>query len=275
MPTKTHWSLIIVLTVMSLLFNVTIINAAQIVNKEQILFSGQNLNIAFMGYRYSGPYTVASGKTIHVEWAADRLVSVYILNEVDWENWPKYGGPPSYRIMKTSQSGNVQFKVQYSDNFFVVVMGFAGTAARLYRWTEKLKWQEIIAGSLKIIVKGQDGTPLKDVYIIISGPESHNGYTNHNGELAFNNLSPGQYTITSSKNGFKTTTTTSTVHRDATTQTSITLTQLNQEPSFNPQQSHADSNTLPFAIIATVICSAFVITVTLYYKHSYNKHRNI
>jgi hypothetical protein len=89
---RTIRSLALVLIVTLFLINVITTNAAQIVNKEQIIFSGQNLDIGLMGYRYSGPYSVMSSKTIYVEWAADRLVSVYILNEVDWRFGPNMEG---------------------------------------------------------------------------------------------------------------------------------------------------------------------------------------
>ncbi|MGB9693889.1 MAG: carboxypeptidase-like regulatory domain-containing protein [Fervidobacterium sp.] len=216
---------IIVLALIVALFLASISSgiAAQIVNREQILFSAQNLDIDLMGYRYSGPYSVASGKTIYAEWVGDRLVSVYILNEVDWENWAKYGGPPSYRVMKTAQSGSVQYAVQYSDIFYMVVMGFAGSAARLYAWTEKLVWQETIAGNVTIIVKDEDGNPINNAYVRITGPESNSGYTNSAGEITFFNLAPGNYVVTASKTGFQTATTSITVVKDTTTQTTVKL----------------------------------------------------
>jgi hypothetical protein len=220
------WSLVLVLIVTLFLINATSINAAQIVNKEQLLFSGQNLDIGPMGYRYSGPYSVMSGKTIYVEWVADRLVSAYILNEVDWENWPKYGGPASYRVMKTAQSGSVQFAVQYTDNFYIVVMGFAGSAARLYTWTEKLIWQETIAGNVAIKVKDEDGNPINNAYVKITGPESNSSYTNSAGEIVFINLAPGNYMVTASKDGFQTNNASITVIQDTTTQVTVTMVQM-------------------------------------------------
>lgn len=110
--------------------------------KEEMLFSGQYLDIPWMGYRYSGPYWVQSGRTITVEWVADRSVTVYILNQKDYEQWSKIGGPLLYRTYKTAQQGALEYYVNYADNFYIVVMGYAGTAARLYSWTEKLVWYE-------------------------------------------------------------------------------------------------------------------------------------
>ena len=110
--------------------------------KEEVLFSGQYLDIHWMGSRYSGPYWVQSGRTITVEWVADRSVTVYILNQKDYEQWSKIGGPLLYRTCKTAQQGTLEYYVNYADNFYIVVMGYAGTAARLYSWTEKLVWYE-------------------------------------------------------------------------------------------------------------------------------------
>lgn len=115
---------------------------------EQVLFSGENLDISFMGYRYSGPYSVTTGKTIHVEWAADRQVVVQILNEIDWGIFLDIGGATNNRVVKISESGALEFAVQYSDTFYIVVQGLAGGEARLYTWTEKLVWQEPIIGIL-------------------------------------------------------------------------------------------------------------------------------
>jgi len=112
------------------------------VRKEQILFSGQYLDVPWMGYRYSGPYWVQSDRTIRVEWVADRSVTVYILNQKDYEQWPKIGGPLMYRIYKTARQGILEYHVNYADNFYIVVMGYAGVAARIYNWTEKIVWFE-------------------------------------------------------------------------------------------------------------------------------------
>ncbi|MEM3628753.1 MAG: hypothetical protein QXQ94_10755 [Candidatus Bathyarchaeia archaeon] len=75
--------------------NIVYVNAAQIINKEQILFSGQNLDIGFMGYRYSGPYYVESDKTIYVEWTADRLVSFIYLTRLTGEIGQDMAGHPA------------------------------------------------------------------------------------------------------------------------------------------------------------------------------------
>jgi hypothetical protein len=101
--------------------------------------------------------------------------------------------------MKTAGAGSLQFKVQYSDKFYIVVMGFAGNAARLCKWTEKLIWQERIAGSLKVTVYDTQGKPINAAYIGILGPESRSGYTDSSGQITFNDLAPGQYTVTASK----------------------------------------------------------------------------
>ncbi|MEM2738911.1 MAG: carboxypeptidase-like regulatory domain-containing protein, partial [Candidatus Bathyarchaeia archaeon] len=251
------------------LSSIAYVNAAQIIDKEQILFSGQNLDIGFMGYRYSGPYYVESDKTIYVEWAADRLVSVYILNEVEWRNWPKYGGPSSYRVMKTAQSGRVQFVARFSDNFYVVVMGFAGSAARLYSWTEKLVWRERIAGSLRIIVKDTYGSAVNAAYVSISGPESRGGYTDSTGQITFSDLAPGQYTIVSSKANFQTASITATVQQDKMSQVNITMQQISSStpptPTTSPSPQPKDVNIEPlsYTLLLIVLIIAFVATFIL------------
>ncbi|MGB9675840.1 MAG: carboxypeptidase-like regulatory domain-containing protein, partial [Candidatus Bathyarchaeales archaeon] len=75
-------------------------------------------------------------------------------------------------------------------------MGFAGSAARLYTWTEKLVWQETIAGNVTINITDEDGKPVNNAYVKITGPESHSGYTNSAGEITFFNLAPGNYVVT-------------------------------------------------------------------------------
>ena len=137
--------------------------------KEQVLFSGSYLDIGLCSYRYSGPYWVQSGRTIVIEWAADRYVTVYILNEIDYKQWCKYGGPPFYRTYKTAQQGTLEYYVNYADNFYIVVMGYAGTAARLYRWTEKLIWYENDQAEQLYIVPSY---PIYPIEIRISDPNT-------------------------------------------------------------------------------------------------------
>ncbi|MEM0008145.1 MAG: hypothetical protein QXR89_07790 [Candidatus Bathyarchaeia archaeon] len=120
----------------------TVNNVGASIRREQILFQGHYLDINWLSYRYSGPYWVQSGKTITIEWVADRTVTVYILNQKDYEQWPKIGGPLLYRTYKTAQEGTLEYCVSYADNFYIVVMGYAGMATRLYSWTEKLVWYE-------------------------------------------------------------------------------------------------------------------------------------
>ncbi|MEM0103389.1 MAG: carboxypeptidase-like regulatory domain-containing protein [Candidatus Methanomethylicia archaeon] len=227
--------------------------SAEIVEREQILYTGKYLDIGFLSYRYSGPYFVQAGKTIHVEWAADRFVSVYILNEIDWKSWIKIGSPTSYRISKTAQEGYVRFEVKYSDNFYIVVTGFAGSAARLYSWTEKLIWQERIAGTLRIIVKDASGNAISGVYVSASGRESRTGYTDFNGQITFTDLAPGQYTITLLKSGFQTTSVIATVQQDKESQVYITMQQIS-------------SLTIPFLGIVLLVLAAVLIATFILYK---------
>jgi len=158
----------IVLTLSILTFGINSGYAS--IRKEQALFSGSYLDIGLCGYRYSGPYWVQSGRTIVIEWAADRYVTVYILNEVDYKQWWwKYGGPPFYRTYKTAQRGTLEYYVNYADNFYIVVMGYAGTAARLYSWTEKLVWYENDPAEQHYIVPSYPTYPIE---IRISDPNT-------------------------------------------------------------------------------------------------------
>lgn len=135
----------IVVPLLVALFTLCVININNVnasVRKEQILFEGRDLYIRWCSFRYSGPYWISSGKTITIEWVADRLVTVYILNDVDYRQWSQIGGPLIFRTYKTAQQGTLEYYVNYADNFYVVVMGYAGQAAKLYHWKEKLVWYE-------------------------------------------------------------------------------------------------------------------------------------
>ena len=53
--------------------------------------SDQNVDVSPDEIFYWGPETVQSGNTIQVEWAADREMTVAILNEIDWNNFQQRG----------------------------------------------------------------------------------------------------------------------------------------------------------------------------------------
>jgi len=109
--------------------------------KEVVLYSGENLDIPNLGCRYSGPYYIESGKYLNVKWEADRLVKVYILNDIDWRL--RLGIiPTSWRISQADQSGQLWYPIEYSDNYYIIVMTPTLGPARLYKWIEKLCWLE-------------------------------------------------------------------------------------------------------------------------------------
>lgn len=109
---------------------------------SRVLYEGSNLYISSFGYRYSGPYRLNAGDTFRVEWSADRIVCVYILNEVDWANVFFYV-PTSFRNSKCSQSDSISYTLSYGEPVYVLVHGNLGSSAKLYRWRETHAWSEI------------------------------------------------------------------------------------------------------------------------------------
>jgi hypothetical protein len=109
---------------------------------EQVLFSGRNLDINWLGTRHSGPYSFSSNEIFLVEWTASRQVSVYILTEADFRKWSGIGAPiqGQFRVSKLAQDGSLQYKTSQAERLYVIVMGLYGNAARLYTWTEKRIW---------------------------------------------------------------------------------------------------------------------------------------
>jgi len=98
-----------------------------------------------------GPFYIKAGEKLKVEWTADRPISVYILNEMDFVRWREYyywtrGGPTSYRFHKNADKGTFDYTVQNSDNYYVVIYVLhtilGGYPARIYSWTIKHGWQE-------------------------------------------------------------------------------------------------------------------------------------
>lgn len=136
MNTKAH--LIIIL--LAFVFIGGLISPAQC--GEQVLFSGQNLDISWAGTRCSGPYSFGANEIFRVEWSASRQVSIYILNEADFKKWSGIGAPTRFYVSKTAQESSLQYKTQQSEKLYVIVMGLYGNAARLYTWTEKKIWGE-------------------------------------------------------------------------------------------------------------------------------------
>ena len=100
---------------------------------------------------YDGPFYIRAGEKLQVEWTADRQISVYILNEMDFVRWRDYyswtcGGPTSYRFHKNADKGTFDYTVQNSDNYYVVIYVLhtilGGYPARIYSWKVKHIWQE-------------------------------------------------------------------------------------------------------------------------------------
>jgi hypothetical protein len=100
---------------------------------------------------YNGPFYIRAGEKLQVEWTADRQISVYILNEMDFVRWREYyswtcGGPTSYRFHKNADKGTFEYTVQNSENYYVVIYVLhtilGGYPARIYSWAVKHTWQE-------------------------------------------------------------------------------------------------------------------------------------
>lgn len=120
--------------------------------------SDQNLDISPDAYTYWGPISVQSGNTIQVDWAADREITVAILNEIDWSTFQQNGLLSVYnQVWRYGQSGSMQFTVNYSDTFYLVVQGPFYSYARLYSITGKIvpqgsTFESPDSGALVIIV---------------------------------------------------------------------------------------------------------------------------
>ncbi|MEM3407089.1 MAG: dockerin type I domain-containing protein [Nitrososphaerota archaeon] len=144
--------------------------------REVVLFSGENLDIPNLGYRYSGPYYINSGKYLAIEWEADRLVNVYILNEIDWRNRLLGFTLTSWRVSKTGQSGQLWYPIQYTDNYYIIVMTPTLGPARLYKWVEKLYWLEYNLTNITSIVTTTSPTtvittvPTVTTYTVVTTP---------------------------------------------------------------------------------------------------------
>jgi hypothetical protein len=127
--------------------------------KEQILnvqpVSGW-YNIRF------GPCSIGAGETIRFEWAADRSVSVYILNQADWSNWVGIGTPPSRRNEKMAQEGFLEYTAKYSDNFYVVVCHWQSFV--IYTYTIKRVWQET-GCNIQVSISDPQGISITSIFI--------------------------------------------------------------------------------------------------------------
>jgi hypothetical protein len=111
------------------------------VPRSQILFSGTDLLIPTLGYRYSGPYRIGVGKTLKVSWEADTSVNVYVMNDVDWQS-RFFGAPIRWRASKVGSSGALEFYIQYDEPIYIEVVCPTLCSVKLYRWEEKVEWVE-------------------------------------------------------------------------------------------------------------------------------------
>lgn len=57
-------------------------------------------------------------------------------------------------------------------------------------------------GKLTVTVQDGTGGAISNATVSISGPESQSGSTDDNGEVVFQPISPGEYTVEASKDGF-------------------------------------------------------------------------
>lgn len=221
-----HMTLPLILMILWCLGGLMSVNAAQVVTREQVLFAGQNMDIPFLGFGNLGPYSIEAGKTIRVEWVADRQVWVYILNEVDWRSWSRIVQPLVYRVYKIAQEGSLEFAVKYPDRFYVVVTGPYLNAARLYKWIVKVTWEEVLAGNLTVTVYDDNRNLVDSALVNIVGPERHSRYTDIFGRAIFTDLAPGEYTITVTKSGYQMNSSRANVEHGKNSIAEITITQV-------------------------------------------------
>ncbi len=118
-------------------------NVVRQITRTQVMFSGRELLISTLGYRYIGPYWIDVGKTLKISWEADTLVNVYVLNDVDWRN--RFGGVPTrWRASEVGMSGSIEFYVKYNEPIYIQVLCPTLCSAKLYRWEAKVEWVEYI-----------------------------------------------------------------------------------------------------------------------------------
>jgi len=117
---------------------------------------------------YDGPFYIKAGEKLKVEWVADRPITVYILNELDFKRWIDYyrwtgGGPTSWRTYKHDDKGSLEYLVEHPDNYYVIIYVLhtilGGYPARIYSWIIKHSWQET-ACNIQISVSDPQGESL-------------------------------------------------------------------------------------------------------------------
>jgi len=116
------------LAILTLLASTLILNVTAY---EDIDFRWEYFDVTEHQAWFSSSFGVDAGKTIHVEWAADREVTVAILNEVDYQE------DHSWTIMYrqdggVGQTGVFEFPVQYSDKFYLAIQPPNTIGARIY-----------------------------------------------------------------------------------------------------------------------------------------------
>jgi len=82
--------------------------------------------------------------------------------------------------------------------------------------------------TIVVTVRDADGHPIEGAHVSVSGPNSSSAYTNFTGQASFSNLTPGNYTITVSKNGYRT----STLYESINVDTEVTITIFPKPPNY-------------------------------------------
>jgi multisubunit Na+/H+ antiporter MnhF subunit len=121
--------------------NLTTITIQTTVQRSEVLFSGKDLLIPFLGYGHIGPYYISVGRTLKILWEADTSVNVYVLNDVDWKN-TFFGVPTRWRAFKTGERGSLEYYVEHYEPLYVVVLCPTLCSAKLYYWEVEVVWIE-------------------------------------------------------------------------------------------------------------------------------------
>jgi len=88
-------------------------------------------------------------------------------------------------------------------------------------------------GSLQVIVKDAESKPITGAFVTVTGPVNKNGLTDNDGQYNFDSIFVGLYSVTASKSGYASNTTTVTVNSQETAVITIILTESVQVKEFH------------------------------------------
>ena len=105
--------------------------------------------------------------------------------------------------------------------------------------------------TMVVTVRDANGYPIEGAHVSVSGPNSSSAYTNSAGQASFSNLKPGNYTITVSKSGYRT----STSYIGTNMDTDVTITLFPQLPNY---MLYIISGIVGAIIVAGIVTAYFV-----------------